>query len=207
MCELNISLKYPFLGVYCKCSGEIWPLFVNGESHAVRYLKQIEGILSIENEKNELVWYVRGKTLNGQNRGEIYRANNQPKTDFDLSTSPHGNRIDTCIPNNNNNNNFHNNRNNYNSNKNNNNKAKVDRNNNAHNGFNGNYNHPRNGTQLVELDVLFLFSILFFSFLFPLLKFRIISCLFVRSIPNRDLFSRYSQTKILHKQSKAREWP
>lgn len=122
-----------------------------GAEDAVRYLDQIDGVLSIVNEKNETLWYVRGKTLNGEKRGQIYRANNQPKSDFDLSTNPHGNAANTC---NQYNNNFRNAR--YtNSNggggngNNNNNKRKTDRNNNGHNGdINGNYD-PRNGKQLV----------------------------------------------------------
>lgn len=102
-------------------------------------MEQIDGILSIVNEKNEPVWYVRGKTFNGEKRGQIYRPNNQPKSDFDLSTNPHGNAPNTCTQYNNNN--FRNARHT----NNNNNK----RNNNGYNGdINGNYD-PRNGKQLV----------------------------------------------------------
>lgn len=145
--------NFIFVDVYYDCVGENWHLLNRGEGHAIQYLDQINGILSIRNEKNELLWYVRGKTLNGEKRGQIYRPNYQPKSsDFDLSTNPHGNAPNTCTPYNdydeNNNNNFRNartsNYNNYN-----NNMRKVDRNNNGYNGdINGNYG-PRNGKQLV----------------------------------------------------------
>lgn len=114
----------------------------------MRYLDQIEGILSIVNEKNETVWYVRGKTLNSEKRGQIYRAKNQAKTDFALSTNPHGNARNTCTQYNGtgdtNNNNFRDARHTYTrNNNNNNNNAKVNRNSSAFDvDINGNYD-PR----------------------------------------------------------------
>lgn len=137
-----------------ECSGECWPGPNKGESHAIRYLEQIDGVLSIVNEKNEQLWYVRGKTLNNGMCGQIYRANNQPKSDFDLSSNPHGNIPDTCIQTNGNSNTA-----NPNTNMNNNNfrlarnsKSKVERNHNGYNGINGNY-EPRNAVnQLVERE-------------------------------------------------------
>lgn len=117
----------------------------------MQYLQQIEGVLCIKNEKNELLWYVRGKSVHGDNRGQIYRPNHQPKTNFDLSTNSHGNRSNTCIQNNNKNNGNHN-KNNHNGN----NKAKVDCNNNAPNGIGGggHYDYQRNGTPLVWYFIL-----------------------------------------------------
>ncbi|XP_055324980.1 hybrid signal transduction histidine kinase E-like [Sitodiplosis mosellana] len=134
--------------IYYECVGERWSLLKGGEEHAIRYLDQIEGILSIVNEKHETVWYVRGKTFHGEKCGQIYRANSQTKSDFDLSTNPHGNGRNTCNQysnnNNGNNNNFRNARytttKNSSNNNNNNNKGKVDRKNNVYNGdINGNY--------------------------------------------------------------------
>lgn len=169
----NSLLKFNFfLDVYYECVGENWPLLSRGEEHVIRYLEQIDGILSIVNEKNEPVWYVRGKTFNGEKRGQIYRPNNQPKSDFDLSTNPHGNAPNTCIQynNNNNNNNFRNARHTA-SNMNNNNNNK--RNNNGYNGdINRNYD-PRNGKQLVfeknfqfsiTHSILFFFHLIFILF-------------------------------------------
>lgn len=125
-------VKFHFLDVFYECVGENWPLNGKGEEHAIRYLEKIEGVLSILDEKNELLWYVRGKTLpNGEKRGQIYRASH-----------PHGNAHNTCTRNNNNNNddcrNARNNNNNTNW-------SKVDRNNNRCDGdINGNHD-PRNG--------------------------------------------------------------
>lgn len=85
---------------------------------------------------------MRGKTLNGEKHGQIYRAQYQPKTDFDLSTNPHGNARNTCIQSTNTNNNNNNIRN---ASNNNNNKNRFDR----HNvDINGN-NEQRNTKQLV----------------------------------------------------------
>lgn len=69
------------------------------------YLHGIDGILSFDDDKKEKLWYVRGKTLNGENRGKIYRSNNQPiaSSEFDLSNKsawqqqPHGSsQSNTC---------------------------------------------------------------------------------------------------------------
>lgn len=136
-----------FLDVFHQCTGEAWPLINKGESHAIRYLEQIDGVLSIVSEKNELLWYVRGKTLNSENRGQIYRANNPAKSSsYDLSTNPHGNIPNTCIQHDNNSNS----NNNYFRGGERSNKTKVDRNNNGYNDVNGNY-EPQNGMQLVEI--------------------------------------------------------
>lgn len=163
----------------------------------MQYLQQIEGVLCIKNEKNELLWYVRGKSVHGDNRGQIYRPNHQPKTNFDLSTNSHGNRSNTCIQNNNKNNGNHN-KNNHNGN----NKAKVDCNNNAPNGIGGggHYDYQRNGTPLVR------YFILHFVFFFSFLQLhRIVSS--VRPLNSQLWFIFcYSQAQILRKQSKTREW-
>lgn len=97
------------LDVYYQCTGEHWPFLNNGEMGPIQYLQQIGGILSLDNDKNETLWYVRGKTLNGENRGEIYRSNNQPiaSSEFDLSNKstwqqPHGSQSNTCTQYNNN---------------------------------------------------------------------------------------------------------
>lgn len=147
----------------------------------MQYLQQIEGVLCIKNGKNELLWYVRGKSVHGDNRGQIYRPNHQPKTNFDLSTNSHGDRSNTCIQNNNKNNGNHN-KNNHNGNS----KAKVDCNNNAPNGIGagGHYDYQRNGTPLVRY---FIPHSVFFYFC----SFNCIELYrqFARSIPSCDLFS------------------
>lgn len=129
---------------FYQIAGESWPFYNQGESQAKRYLEQMDGILSIVNENNDLLWYVRGKSLNGGNHGRIYRASNQTKSDFNLSTSPHGNAPNTC-----NNNNLR-----YNT------RAKVDRN---YNGFNSaiNGNHePRRKWVLFIVEISGFFLVL-----------------------------------------------
>lgn len=132
-------MEFHLLDVFYECTGENWPL-KGSQEHAISYLEQIEGVLWIVNEKNELLWYVRGKTLqNGENRGQIYRAANA-----------HGNLPNTCSRNNNNNDNHCRNARNNNTNWS---KNKVDRNNNRrHADINGNYD-PRNGKLLVDMDL------------------------------------------------------
>lgn len=151
----------------------------------MRYLNQIEGILSIVNEKNETVWYVRGKTLNGEKRGQIFRAKN-PRTDFDLSSNPHGNARNTCTQYNGsgkgnaNNNNFRNAR--YvpsSNNDDNNTNGKVNRNPNAFDvDINGNYDPRKQLVFPIECSVLsrlLLVIFIFFLSVYSLLSFYFIS--------------------------------
>lgn len=151
--------------MYRECTGDQWPFLNNGDSHAFHHLQQIDGVLSIINDKNELLWYVRGKTLNSENHGQIFRTNIQQKsTNFGSKANPHGNTSNMCFQYTNGNDNDTNNNHNNNSRYGRSNKMKFDRNNNNSNNNsknNNNYmdingNHePHNGMQLVKLRYFF----------------------------------------------------
>lgn len=152
--------------MFHQCAGYPLPFVGGNETALIRYLRQIDGIMEIGNDKNETLWYVRGKTLNGENRGKIYRSNNQPE--FDLSTQsawqrPHGGQSNTCTQYNNN---FGNGRSSkYNSGERNNN-CYVNHNINANTDHNNNRNYaPRNNMQLVN-DTKWTRSTVFFYVLF-----------------------------------------
>lgn len=165
--------------MFQECTGEYWPFLHNTGLDANQYLQQIDGILSISNENNEKLWYVRGKTLNGENRGKIYRSNNQPE--FDLSTQsawqrPHGGQSNTCTQYNNN---FGNGRSSkYNSGERNNN-CYVNHNINANTDHNNNRNYaPRNNMQLVNDTKWTRSTVFFYVFLCTLFVQIGINCCF-----------------------------
>lgn len=157
---LVLFYQLSLLDVFHQCTGEQWPFSGNVEMSPIQYLQQIDGILSIDNEKKEKLWYVRGKTLTGENRGKIYRSNNQPivaSSKFDLSNQstwqqPHASQRSTCNQyNSGNSNNFGNGRNTkYNN---------GERNNNGYTNHNTNTNAnnyaPRHNIQLVFFCVSF----------------------------------------------------
>lgn len=75
----EIKLKQSFSGKYFECVGEALPLARN-EKKMIEYLKSIHCLNAFYNERDELIWYIRGKNLKEKTRGEICRSRPMKKS-------------------------------------------------------------------------------------------------------------------------------
>lgn len=78
----EVKGKKPFSEKYSECVGEAWPLARN-ERKMIEYLQSISCLNAFQSEQGELIWYIRGKTLNEQTRGQICRARQIKKSPSD----------------------------------------------------------------------------------------------------------------------------
>lgn len=76
---------------YSECAGEDWPL-ATCEKSMIQYLQSIPCLNAIVDDEGDLIWYIRGKTLNEQTRGQICRPRPIKKSPSDRSRAKDQNK-------------------------------------------------------------------------------------------------------------------